>query len=106
MDEGAAGTVEQAVNWTHQAIGLGQFDPAKPVRIEQLVIAEGAIIGINDRTGPPFALAAERDLDVVTRSGAARGADQGTGPAPSAAHQLRFFPPNPNRTAVRASLPN
>ena len=63
MDEGAAGAVQQAVNRAVEAIGVGRFDAANPVRIEQLVFVKRAIIRINDRAGPPFALAAERDLD-------------------------------------------
>jgi hypothetical protein len=63
MDEGAAGAVQQAVNRAVEAIGVGRFDAANPVRIEQLAFVKRAIIRINDRTGPPFARAADRDLD-------------------------------------------
>jgi hypothetical protein len=63
MDEGAAGAVQQAVNRAVEAIGVGRIDAANPVRIEQLAFVKRAIIRINDRTGPPFARAADRDLD-------------------------------------------
>ena len=39
MDEGAAGAVQQAVRRAVEAIGVGQFDPANPTRIEQLLFA-------------------------------------------------------------------
>ena len=47
MDEGAAGAVQQAANRAVEAIGVGRFDAANPVRIEQLVFVKRAIIRIN-----------------------------------------------------------
>jgi hypothetical protein len=90
MDEGAAGTVEQAVNWAHQAVSLTKF-AANPARIEQILFAEGSIIGIDDRGGLPLALAAERDLDVIGRGGTRRREHEGAGAAPFGDVQVRLL---------------
>lgn len=104
VDDAAAGTAAQPIDWPCELLCLDRGTAQNPGRLEQIVGVAGAIVGIDHPAGKKLDLAAERDLHEVGDAGTGRGKGEGGGPAPFG----EFFPalamPVPESVEVTADL--
>ncbi|WP_367224086.1 hypothetical protein, partial [Mesorhizobium sp.] len=65
MNDAAAGAAAQPVDRSCELLRLGSGIARNPGRLQKIVGAIGAIIGIDDGSGQNLDLAAERELDKI-----------------------------------------